>query len=517
MRHLFRTVFSGSFPRRHFFLASCTAGILAIALYIPTPEVSAKRTEVPLTIEVSQPDPDNFDLKTEIATALAKTEKALAIAETVPEPDNIALKKPETETPTPEPKSNKQNKTPIETTLALSQQKARQTQEPKTAEPQTRKTDKGSLSETVNGIKWRHVTIKSGDNLSELFQNQGFNASHVHRIASSGPHGKGLSWIKPGQQLSFGTDNKGQLAELKHVRNKLETAHFTYKNGKFHARMLTRSPEIVTLGAAGKIIDALYIAGQKAGLPDRITMRLADIFAWDIDFALDIREGDSFRVLYEEHRLDGKRIGYGDILIAEFTNQGDRYRAVRYTNSKGKTAYYSTDGKSLRKAFLRTPVEFARISSHFNLKRRHPVLNKIRAHKGVDYAAPHGTSIKTVGDGKIIFAGKKGGYGNVVIIQHGQRYQTLYAHMRGFARGIRQGKEVLQGQVIGYVGMTGLATGPHLHYEFRVNGNHVNPVTVKFPNASPIASAEMSRFKKHSGQLLANLDKSSPKMLASSK
>ncbi len=225
-----------------------------------------------------------------------------------------------------------------------------------------------------------------------------------------------------------------------------------------------------------------------------------------MDFALDIRKGDSFSVVYEEEYLDGNKYQDGNILAARFTNQGRTFTALRYTDSKGNTGYFTPEGRSMRKAFLRTPVEFARISSHFNLKRRHPVLHRIRAHKGTDYAAPRGTPIRSAGDGKIIHAGRKGGYGNVVIIKHGNRYTTLYAHMKGFSRGIKRGRYVKQGQTIGYVGSSGLATGPHLHYEFRVNGAPKDPVRVKLPQAEPIKRSERARFEEFAKTLMAQLE-----------
>jgi murein DD-endopeptidase MepM/ murein hydrolase activator NlpD len=235
-------------------------------------------------------------------------------------------------------------------------------------------------------------------------------------------------------------------------------------------------------------------------------MELANIFGWDIDFALDIRKGDRFTVLYEEMYVDGEDIGNGTILAAEFVNQGKRYHAVRYTDAGGKTDYYSLDGKSMRKAFLRTPVEFSRISSGFSLGRKHPILNKIRAHKGVDYAAATGTPIKVTGDGKIIFRGKKGGYGNTIIVQHGSKYSTLYAHMSKYRSGLTTGSRVKQGQIIGYIGSSGLATGPHLHYEFRVNDVHRDPLRVKLPGAEPLASKYREDFNKKAEALLAQLD-----------
>jgi murein DD-endopeptidase MepM/ murein hydrolase activator NlpD len=235
-------------------------------------------------------------------------------------------------------------------------------------------------------------------------------------------------------------------------------------------------------------------------------MQLAHIFGWDIDFALNIRNGDSFSVIYQEDYLNGKKLNDGPILAAEFINQGHVYRAIRYTDPTGNSDYYDPSGKSMRKAFLRTPVEFTRISSGFTMGRFHPILNKIRAHKGVDYAAPTGTPIKATGDGKITFRGRKGGYGNVVILQHGARYSTLYGHMSKFRGGLAVGSRVRQGQVIGYVGMTGLATGPHLHYEFRIDGVHRDPLRVKLPGAEPLGNKYRDDFNSKAKALIAKLD-----------
>ena len=235
-------------------------------------------------------------------------------------------------------------------------------------------------------------------------------------------------------------------------------------------------------------------------------MEVANIFGWDIDFALDIRKGDNFTLLYEELYLDGEKIEDGNILAAEFINHGKTYQAVQFTDGAGHTDYYSLDGKSMRKQFLRTPVEFSRISSRFNLKRKHPVLNRIRAHKGVDYAAPRGTPIKTTASGRIIHRGKKGGYGNAIIIQHGSKYSTLYAHMSKYRGGLKKGSRVRQGQVIGYIGSSGLATGPHLHYELRVNGVHRDPLRVKLPGAKPLDNKYMTDFKSKADNLIARLE-----------
>lgn len=243
-------------------------------------------------------------------------------------------------------------------------------------------------------------------------------------------------------------------------------------------------------------------------------MQLANIFAWDIDFALNLREGDQFSVIYEKLYINNQFIGPGKILAAKFINRGKSITAVRYKNPEGKVSYYTSGGDSMRKAFLRTPIDFARISSHFNLKRRHPVLNRIRAHKGVDYAARTGTPIKSAGDGKITYRGRKGGYGRVVIIQHGQKYSTLYAHMSKYRKGQSKGSRVKQGQVIGYVGKSGLASGPHLHYEFRVNGVHRNPLTVTLPNANPIQKKYKADFLAKSKVLLEQLEQLTPTNVA---
>jgi murein DD-endopeptidase MepM/ murein hydrolase activator NlpD len=266
--------------------------------------------------------------------------------------------------------------------------------------------------------------------------------------------------------------------------------------------------------ATATIDDSLFLAGRKAGLSDALIMELAGIFGWDIDFALDIRNGDSFIVVYEENYLNGEKISDGKILAAEFINQNTPHRALRYTDASGNTEYYSEDGKNMRKAFLRTPVDFRRISSRFNLRRKHPILNRIRAHKGVDYSAGRGTPVRATGNGKIIHRGRKGGYGKTIVIRHGSKYSTLYAHLNGYKRGLRNGSKVKQGQIIGYVGSTGLATGPHLHYEFRVNGVHRNPLTVKLPSAKNLAKKFRPDFTQQTSQYVAQLDSLKRTLLA---
>jgi murein DD-endopeptidase MepM/ murein hydrolase activator NlpD len=241
-------------------------------------------------------------------------------------------------------------------------------------------------------------------------------------------------------------------------------------------------------------------------VPDKLIIELADIFGYDIDFVQDIRVGDRYTVIYDDLYKDGKKLRAGDILAAEFVNQGQSLRAVRYTDPQGNSGYYAAGGQSLRKAFLRTPVDVFRISSNFSRARFHPVLNRFRAHLGTDYAAPVGTPIKATGDGRVTFIGWKGGYGRAVVLKHGSSYETLYGHMSRFRQGLGYGSRVQQGQVIGYVGSSGLATGPHLHYEFRINGVHRDPRKVVLPRASALPRQYVEHFRASSAPLLTQLD-----------
>lgn len=349
------------------------------------------------------------------------------------------------------------------------------------------------------------ITVRRGDTLSDIFSRNGFSAQDLLRVVSSGDAAKQLRRLYPGDTIKFDRDNQGNLLSLVYEMDRTHTVRITKVDDGFTSRLVTETPETRIAHASGVVDSSLYLAAKDAGLSDNLIMELANIFGWDIDFALDLRSGDSFTVLYEQQYLDGERIDDGDIIAAEFTNQGKTYRAVRYTASNGHTDYYTPDGKSMRKAFLRTPVQFTRISSRFNLHRRHPILNRIRAHKGVDYAAPTGTPVRATGDGKVIWRGRKGGYGNVIMLQHGRKYRTVYAHLSRYARHVHTGGYVKQGQIIGYVGMTGLATGPHLHYEFHVNGVYRNPLTVKLPEAAPIAARYRADFTAKTRPLLAQL------------
>lgn len=262
----------------------------------------------------------------------------------------------------------------------------------------------------------------------------------------------------------------------------------------------------------GTINSSLSMAGQKAGLSNELILQLTNIFAWDIDFATNLHHGDQFTVVYEETRI-GNNSSDSRIIAAEFVNQGRILTAIRYKDSEGHVNYYSPEGKPMRKAFLSTPVDFVRISSGFDTHRKHPILNRIRAHKGVDYAARTGTPVKSAGDGEVIFRGRKGGYGQVMIVRHGEHYETLYAHLSDFKKGLDSGTLVKQGEVIGYVGQTGLATGPHLHYEFRVNGIHHNPETLNLAQSLPLHAEVLADFKAQTRPLLAQLNQAKARSL----
>ncbi len=356
-------------------------------------------------------------------------------------------------------------------------------------------------------VKTATFKVKNGDTLSSIFSRAGYGDKLIYKIFADDKKNKQLASIHPGQQLSFETIDNGDPRRIQLQLNKLESIVAAIdEKGEYKYSKEIIEPEIRTSYAAGQIDSSLFLAAKSAGLDESVIMSLANIFGWDVDFSLDIRSGDKFNMVYEELYLNDEKIGNGKILAANFTNQNHTYQAVLYTDSDGRSNYFTPSGQSMRKEFLRSPVEFARISSHFNLSRKHPVLHKIRAHKGTDYAASTGTPIRATGDGTVIHAGRKGGYGKAVIIKHGQQFTTLYAHMSKYGRGIQNGSKVSQGQIIGYVGSTGLASGPHLHYEFRVNGVHKNPLTVSLPQADHIPKNEMEQFKTATAPALNQLE-----------
>ncbi len=485
--HLFQFIFSKSklpmtqesskapplYPKTHLLAASGIAALLSLALLVfPSSDVEAKKTT--LSLELESP-----------AEQLTQDQDAADTVQATNEP---------TESPFAQ--------------IDNSAQEPAQTAEAEAPAP---------VVEEKKAPNHREVIVSKGDNLSTLFEKVGLPATSVHEVLASDKQAKQFSQLKHGQKLEFELSPEGQLTNLHSKVSDLETITLTRNATGYAFNRVTAKPTVRSAYVHGVINSSLSQSAARAGLSHSLTMDMASVFGYDVDFAQDIRQGDEFDVIYEQKVVNGKAVGNGPILSARFTNRGKTYTAVRYTNKQGNSSYYTADGNSMRKAFIRTPVDFARISSKFSMGRKHPILNKIRAHKGVDYAAPRGTPIKAAGDGKVLLAGRRGGYGNTVIIQHGSTYRTLYGHMQGFAKGVQTGSNVKQGQVIGYIGTTGLSTGPHLHYEFQVNGVHVDPLGQKVAMADPISKAERARFLAQSQPLMARMDQEKSTQLASSK
>jgi len=352
---------------------------------------------------------------------------------------------------------------------------------------------------------WTQVRVAKGQSLSNIFEDVGLPPQDWMLMTRLGGDSPQLKRLKAGDVLNMRIVS-GRLEELTYAIDEMRTLSVRRRGVGYESITLSAAFERRQAESVGRIRSSLFADGRKAGMSNRMILEFADIFGYDIDFAQDLQEGDRFAVIYEDIFKDGRKLREGDILAAEFTSQGKTYRAVRFVDASGRAGYYTPAGESLRKAFTRTPVDFARISSGFNLKRRHPILNIIRAHKGVDYAAATGTPVHTTGDGKIEFAGRKSGYGNVIVVRHSGNNQTLYAHLSRFKPGVRVGSKVRQGQIIGFVGSSGLATAPHLHYEFLVNGLHKNPITVTLPRALPLSAQSLAQFRTLTAPLIAKID-----------
>ena len=348
--------------------------------------------------------------------------------------------------------------------------------------------------------------IKKGENLALIGEKYEIKPADIHYLSSQKPHGKLLRKIRPAEMLSFTFDKERQLLRVDYQPDPLTIITFDRHDKSFKSSSNSITPTREILFSHGVIEQNLFYASQKIGLADALTMKLAQIFQWDIDFVLDLRPGDSFFLMYEELFVNDKFVGHGDILAAEFINQGESYTAVFFKDDLDRGDFFNLEGESMRKAFLRAPVEFSRISSSFNLNRVHPLFKTVRPHRGIDYAAPTGTPVLAAGAGHIKTASRTQPNGRYIVIQHGQQFMTKYLHLSKFGRGIKSGKMVKQGQVIGYVGQTGYATGPHLHYEFLVNGVHKNPGTVSLPKATPIAPKHRKLFAIEATRLFSLLE-----------
>jgi murein DD-endopeptidase MepM/ murein hydrolase activator NlpD len=343
-------------------------------------------------------------------------------------------------------------------------------------------------------IEWKTHNVSKGDSLGRIFSRFSVDIGLASRIVEHEIAGT-LKKLMPGHEMRLGFDREGGLVRVQYELNRMEELLIRLEGSDLVAVEQRTIPTLTRERTASQAIgSSLFLAASEVGLSDRLIMDLVSIFGWDIDFALDIRAGDRFSIMYEELRRDGRTIGTGDILAAEFRNDGRVHHAIRHIDDHGRKQYFDLDGNNLRGTFLRTPMRVSRVTSGFSKRRYHPVLKKWRAHRGVDYGAPTGTPVLATGDGRVHSIGRNGGYGNAVILKHGGQYSTLYAHLSGFKKGLKKGSRVAQGEEIGYVGATGLATGPHLHYEFRVNGQHRDPLNYETPRANPIPDQYRENF-----------------------
>ena len=363
---------------------------------------------------------------------------------------------------------------------------------------QNEKIFKGALS--------KKIKVDKNDTLIKILGSNGIESKYIKALIKTKGSEK-LANIKTGDFVEISFFENKIPKEIFVTRNGLKGVLAEFKDKTYSIKNHERIPEVIERFASVTIDESLYQSALREGISDSVIMDLVFIFGWDIDFVFDIRTGDSFEILYEEYFYKGEKIKNGDIKAARFKRGKKVFSAIRFfSNVSGTKEYFSTRGENVKKAFLRTPVEFSYISSRYNLKRKHPVLNKIRAHTGVDYAAPTGTPVRSTSSGTVSFIGSKGGYGKLIEIKHSEDYSTRYAHLSKFNPRLSSGSKVEQGETIGYVGQTGLATGPHLHYEFRVGGNHTNPLTVKLPDAKPISKVEKKKFLDHAIKMINRLD-----------
>jgi murein DD-endopeptidase MepM/ murein hydrolase activator NlpD len=352
--------------------------------------------------------------------------------------------------------------------------------------------------------QWTRVTVKPGQTLAQLFEKQGLGARVVHNVVHVDKNTARLARIFPGDELAFRFNANKEFAALEYQLDEATKLQVTYVDGSYASTLIADEMINQPHTASGVIEDSLFLAGRRAKLTDALIMEMAGLFGWDIDFVLDIRAGDAFHLVYERVYRNGEFLRTGDILAATFVNQGKAYQAIRFETENGYE-YFAPDGRNMKKAFLRAPLNFSYISSSFNPKRFHPILKRVKAHNGIDYRAPSGTPVFAAGNGKVLKAAYSKYNGNHVFIQHGNNIVTKYLHFT--KRNVKTNQRVQQGQVIGYVGATGLAEAPHLHYEFLVNGVHRNPRTVQLPKADPLPKQQLASFQKTAEPMLSQLDR----------
>jgi len=349
-------------------------------------------------------------------------------------------------------------------------------------------------SASTAGTFERESVIQSGDTLSSALSRLKIDDLEIQRLLATDAVRQLASSIRAGKRIQATTTQDGQLLTIQFERSDAPALTVRRQGDSYITEEGSELLETRVVMRSGRILSSLYGATDSAGIPDKIADQMAETFSTNIDFREDLRRGDTFSVIYTVNYRNGEPIAAGTLLAAEFVNAGKPYRAVLFRDPFGREDYYTPEGESLKKGFLRSPLEFSRVTSSFSNSRKHPVFGFHRAHTGVDFGAPTGTRVKATGDATVVFAGRKGGYGNLVILRHGNGYETYYAHLSAFASGIRTGRAVGQGEVIAYVGTTGASTGPHLHYEVRIAGTPYNPMAIKLPGAPPLTTAQRAQF-----------------------
>jgi murein DD-endopeptidase MepM/ murein hydrolase activator NlpD len=364
-----------------------------------------------------------------------------------------------------------------------------------------------SFNEEISEVlSYRIHEVMDGENLSIIFEEFKVPLNTAYRIFRLDKNNL-LSKIKPGDEMKF-TYLGEDITGIEIIKDSINSILIEITD-KISIKKISKDVELIQSFKSGVIKTSFYEAALEAEIPDSIIMDFAYIFGWDIDFIFDIREGDSFNVIYETPYSEGEKVKNGDIILAKFVNRGETYSANRFFLNDNDKEFFDDNGNNLQKAFLRAPLDFAYISSHFNPNRMHPVLHTIRAHNGVDYAAKTGSPVRTTGNGTVHYAGRRNGCGNEIVIKHSNDYSTRYCHLNKFKSGIKKGTKVIQGETIGFVGSTGLATGPHLHYEFKIGNKHVDPVKLQLPSAEPISQnlrSDFDKILKDNKLLLSKLD-----------
>jgi murein DD-endopeptidase MepM/ murein hydrolase activator NlpD len=364
--------------------------------------------------------------------------------------------------------------------------------------------DKPKVAQVVKDNVWQVIKPRKGDTMGAIFNRLGLTAQNLHAVLDKNPHAKALTRIKLNQNIQF-LVNKGKLEKLIMPINTIQTLTVYREGQKYKTKIDSKKATSQDLYITATVKGSLFSTAQRSNIPLKLIRQMTEILGKEVDFSHAVRAGDQFSIVYNAYYIEDKMVGVGDIQAVTFTNKGKTVRAIRHNKSNGDHDYYTPEGRSFKKAFSRYPIKFSHISSTFALSRYHPILHYKRAHKGIDLAAPIGTPIQATGDGVIQIIDRHNGYGNMIKIKHDKTYSTVYGHMLKFQKGLSKGSKVKRGQVIGYVGQTGLATGPHCHYELHVNNQPRNPTTLSLPTASPISGRELASFKARAGVLMARL------------